>query len=82
MARRPKPSRSGSPGCEPTATPCSTAASTVRCIVSGSPPWKPQARFAVVIRGSSAASAPSFQLPNDSPISQLMSMLMRLPGAR
>ena len=54
MTRRPKPSRSGSPGCEPTATPCSTAASTVRCIVSGSPPWKPQARLAVVIRGSSA----------------------------
>ena len=84
-ARRPKPTRSGSPGCAPTATPFSTAASaTVRCIASGSPPWKPQATLAVVMSGMSASSAPSVQLPKLSPQSQLMSSdgLMRPCAAR
>ena len=37
MTRRPKPMRSGSPGCEPTATSFSFARSTVFIIVTGSP---------------------------------------------
>src|SRR3954463_15075526 len=82
MTRRPKPSRSGRPGCAPTATPWRMARATVRSIVTGSPPWHPQAMFAEVTSGMISSSLPSDQLPKLSPRSQLMSKVrwvMRVP---
>src|SRR4051794_21158696 len=82
MTRRPKPSRSGRPGCAPTATPWRMARATVRSIVTGSPPWKPQAMFAEVTSGMISSSLPSDQLPKLSPRKQLMSKVrwvMRVP---
>jgi hypothetical protein len=32
-------------------------------IVAGSPPWKPQAMFAELMKGITSASAPIFQTP-------------------
>ena len=46
-ARRPKPTRSGRPGCAPTATSASSASRRLVRIVPGSPAWKPQARLAL-----------------------------------
>ena len=73
MGRRPKPSRSGNPGCAPIATPWRSASSTVRAIVSGSPAWNPQATFALVMSGITASSSPIDQLPKLSPMSELTS---------
>src|SRR5215218_10009081 len=74
MRRRPNPKRSGRPGWAPTRTSLATASSIVRIMVTGSPAWKPQATFAVVMCGITASSAPIDQLPKLSPQSQLMSM--------
>jgi hypothetical protein len=58
ISRRPKPWRSGSEGCAPTATPCSLACATVAFMIEKSLAWKPQAMLArsmVFMRASSSA---------------------------
>src|SRR5689334_8256830 len=82
ITRRPKPSRSGKPGCAPTATPFALQVSTVRSIVTGSEAWKPQATFALVIAGMSASSSPIRQLPKLSPQSELMSIVLMAASIR
>src|SRR5688572_14205667 len=74
MLRRPKPTRSGSPGWAPTATPASRASRTVSRITTGSPAWKPQATLAEVMLFISSASLPSVQRPKDSPRSEFRSI--------
>src|SRR6266545_5022928 len=59
--RRPNPMRSGRLGWEPIATLCLTASSTVLRMTWGSPPWKPHATLAEVMKGMMATSAPSVQ---------------------
>ena len=49
MLRRPKPMRSGNPGCAPTAAPAALQAATVASITRGSPACQPQATLAEVI---------------------------------
>ena len=58
MRRRPKPHRSLKPGCTPTLTPCSFASMHSRCMVLGSPAWKPQATLADLMIFISSASLP------------------------
>src|SRR5215469_8717975 len=71
MRRRPKPHRSLKPGCAPMLTPCAAASVTSRCIVTGSPAWKPQAMLAERMILSSPASSPMSYAPKPSPISAL-----------
>src|SRR5215204_4515409 len=79
MLRRPNPARSGRPGWAPTATPAARARRTVARITPGSPAWYPQATFAEVIAFISSVSLPSVQRPNDSPRSELRSMVVNWP---
>src|SRR5229473_2351965 len=74
ISRRPNPWRSANPGCAPTDTPCALAARTVRRMTRGSPAWAPHATLAEVMFGMTSSSAPIVQRPNDSPMSQLMSI--------
>ena len=85
--RRPRSASSGSrgvqsrrgprtPGCAPQATPCRTASRSVARMTAVSPACAPHAMFAEVMCGMIAASAPSSQRPNDSPMSQLRSTRM------
>ncbi|MOA33115.1 hypothetical protein D3C78_1543820 [compost metagenome] len=62
-------------------TPCSTARRTVRCMISGSPAWKPQARLAWSISGMAWTSSPIFQAPKLSPMSQLRRIRVVMPGS-
>src|SRR3990172_3402352 len=71
MSRRPKPCRSGQPGCAPTTTPNCFANRTVFCITDGSPACIPQAMLAEVMKGMMDSS-----FPKPSPISQLRSILI------
>src|SRR6185295_12015334 len=75
-SRRPKPTRSGNPGCAPTATPLAFARRIVSRSTDGSPAWKPAATFAEVIDCIRLASWPIEYAPNDSPTSELISILM------
>src|SRR5215204_5848214 len=79
MLRRPNPARSGRPGWAPTATPAARARRTVARITPGSPAWYPQATFAEVIAFISSVSLPRVQRPNDSPRSELRSMVVNWP---
>src|SRR5688572_17107958 len=76
ISRRPNPTRSGNPGCAPTATDLSFANATVCRITPGSPAWKPHAIFADEMLAISAASWPIGHGPNDSPRSELRSILI------
>src|SRR5262245_14678264 len=70
--------RSGSEGCAPRATRWASASSTVLRMMWGSPPWKPHATLAELMKGMMASSAPSDQRPYDSPMSQLRSITLVL----
>ena len=71
ISRRPKPARSGKPGCAPTATPLTLASRIVARSTEGSPAWKPAATLADVI---DAMTGPRrgpevVRTPKDSPTS-------------
>ena len=75
LSRRPKPTRSGNPGCAPTPRPSAFARVTVRSIDCGSPPWNPQATFTEVAEAITASSSPTVNAPKLSPASQLISTM-------
>ncbi len=70
-SRRPKPSRSGKPGCAPAATPKRAASRSESRIVPASPACPPQAMFALL---TTAMTVSSCALP--SPRSAFRSILV------
>src|SRR6516165_6400729 len=84
MRRLPNPQRSLKPGWAPMLTPSATAWVTIRCIVTGSPAWNPQAMLAERMTLSNPASSPMSYAPKPSPISalRLIAFAMRPPLSR
>src|SRR4051812_19878201 len=76
ISRRPNPTGSGNPGCAPTVISAAPAFATISCMPTGSPAWKPQATLAVSISGNNPSSLPKEWIPNDSPMSELMVMVI------